>query len=618
MQLGVSVARRRVEMIEVVAKHELEGPVGLGLGDLPERGRAKKGAAALVSGAAEWSARYHAANDSSGRVLEPRIAAATGPGRKNMALASTRPTTKAFTYREITLQDRLREVASEVGDKPALLMGDRSVSFREIDQLSDRLAAALAKRGVRPGDRVTIFMPNSVEFVIAFYGTLKAGGVVNPINAQSKEREVRFQVGDAGATAVLYHAALAPVVDAVRSDLGTVRAFAVTGDDAPSGVERFNDLLVADRPDVGVSAHVGMNDLAALPYTSGTTGFPKGVMLTHANLTANQQQFFAAVPVRRDDVFLNVLPYFHIYALNLLMTGAISLGATQVIMPRFDMVEYCTLAERHRATVCFIVPPIVLGLAMHPEVDTHDLSSVRFFFSGAAPLAPDPARRLAKRLGKPIIQGYGLTETSPVTHSNPVAAPILESIGPAVAGTEDRIVDLESGTKTLAAGEVGEICVRGPQVMRGYWNKPQDTADVIRDGWFHTGDVGRKDERGYVFIVDRKQEFIKYKGFVVGPAEVEAVLCEHPAIADAGVIGKADAEAGEIPKAFVQLPPNTTPTADEIMAFVKERIADYKRVREVEFIDKVPRPASGKNLRRELPHRERAETGPPQRRPRNP
>src|SRR5438128_208083 len=383
-----------------------------------------------------------------------------------MAIASTRPTTKAFTYREITLQDRLREVAREVGDKPALLMGDRSVSFREIDQLSDRLAAALAKRGVRPGDRVTIFMPNCVEFVIAFYGTLKIGGVVNPINAQSKEREVRFQVDDAGATAVLYHAALAPVVDAVRSELKGVRAFAVTGDAAPSGVERLNDLLMADGPDVSVSAHVGMNDLAALPYTSGTTGFPKGVMLTHANLTANQQQFFAAVPVRRDDVFLNVLPYFHIYALNLLMTGAISLGATQVIMTRFDMVEYCTLVERRRATVGFIVPPIVLGLAMSPEVEKHDFSSVRFFFTGAAPLAPDPARRMIQRIGKPIIQGYGLTETSPVTHANPTVAPVLESIGPVVPGTEDKIVDLETGTKTLANGEVGEICVRGGADLR--------------------------------------------------------------------------------------------------------------------------------------------------------
>ena len=484
-----------------------------------------------------------------------------------MTVTAARPAT--FTYREIALQDRLREVAREVGAKPALVLGDRTLTYRELDERTDRLAAALARRGVKQGDRVTLFMPNSLEFVVGFYGALKAGGVVNPINALSKEREVRFQVADAGATAVLYHESLASIVDAVRGDLTGVRAFAVTGAFAPAGVERFDDLAAEAG---NVSVKTAMTDLAALPYTSGTTGFPKGVMLTHANLTANQQQFFAAVPVGRDDVFLNVLPYFHIYALNLLMAGAVSLGATQVVMPRFDLVEYLTLAERHRATVCFIVPPIVLGLAVHPEVDTHDLSSVRFFFSGAAPLAPDPARRLAKRLGKPIIQGYGLTETSPVTHSNPVAAPILESIGPAIAGTEDRIVDLESGTKTLAAGEVGEICVRGPQVMRGYWNKPQDTADVIRDGWFHTGDVGRKDERGYVFIVDRKKEFIKYKGFGVGPAEVEAVLCEHPAIADAGVIGKADAEAGEIPKAFVQLRPNTTATADEIMAFVKERI----------------------------------------------
>src|SRR5438477_7394511 len=520
-----------------------------------------------------------------------------------MAITAS-PKTEAFTYREITLHDRLREVARELGEKTALRMGDRAVSYRELDAMSDRLAGALAKRGVRKGDRVTLFIPNSVEFVVAFYGTLKAGGVVNPINIQSKEREVRFQVEDAGARLVLYHVALAPVIDQVRSELRDVR-FIAAGGEAPDGVERLDDLLAESAT---APVPVSMDDLAALPYTSGTTGFPKGVMLTHGNLTANQQQFFAAVPVRRDDVFLNVLPYFHIYALNLLMSGAVSLGATQVIMSRFDMVEYCTLVERERATVCFIVPPLVLGLAMSPEVDKHDFSKVRFFFSGAAPLAPDPARRMGQRIGKPIIQGYGLTETSPVTHANPIDAPVLESIGPAVPGTEDKIVDLETGTKTLPNGEVGEICIRGPQVMKGYWKKPQDTADVIRDGWFHTGDVGRRDDKGYVFIVDRKKEFIKYKGFGVGPAEVEAVLCEHPAVADAGVIGKPNDEAGEIPKAFVQLRPNAQVTADELIAFVKERIADYKRVREVEFIEKVPRTASGKILRRELAERERTKT----------
>ena len=530
-----------------------------------------------------------------------------------MTIAATpHAATQEFTYREITLHDRLREVARDLPLKGALIAGDRTVSYAELDALTDRVAAALVKRGVKKGDRVTLFMPNSVEYVLAFYGTLKAGAVVNPINALSKEREVRFQVEDAGAVAVLYHEALAPVVEAVRSELRGVRTFAVTGKTAPEGVERFDD-LVAEHG--AVKTETAMDDLAVLPYTSGTTGFPKGVMLTHRNLTANQQQFFAAVPVRRDDVFLNVLPYFHIYALNLLMAGAISIGATQVIMPRFDMVEYCTLIEKCRATVCFIVPPIVLGLAMSPEVEKHDMSSVRFFFSGAAPLAPDPARRMIARLGKPIIQGYGLTETSPVTHANPFDAAILESIGPVVPGTRDKIVDLETGERELATGEVGEICVQGPQVMRGYWNKTgkeqpvtQDTADVIRDGWFHTGDVGRRDEKGYVFIVDRKKEFIKYKGFGVGPAEVEAVLCEHPAVADAGVIGKKDEEAGEIPKAFVQLRPNTQATADELIAFVKERIADYKRVREVEFIEKVPRTASGKILRRELAERERSKS----------
>src|SRR2546426_3937586 len=357
-----------------------------------------------------------------------------------MTIAAT-PLSTMFTYREISLQDRLREVAREVGIKPALIFGDRVVTYAELDAATDRLAAALAKRGVKKGDRVTLFMPNSVEFVFAFYGTLKAGAVVNPINAASKEREVRFQVNDAGATAVLYHEALAPVVDAVRGDLTKVRAFAVTGKTALSGVERFDD-LVAEPGSIGVN--VGMEDLAALPYTSGTTGFPKGVMLTHANLSVNQQQFFAAVPVRGDDVFLNVLPYFHIYALNLLMTGAISLGATQVAMARFAMVEYCTLIERYRATVCFIVPPIVLGLAASPEVEKHDFSSVPFFFTGAAPLAPGPARRMTQRLGKPLVQGYGLTETSPVTHANPFDAAVLQSIGPARPGAGGQNVDPEA------------------------------------------------------------------------------------------------------------------------------------------------------------------------------
>ena len=516
----------------------------------------------------------------------------------------TTPKAKAFTYREVALHDRLREVTREVAMKPALIHGDRVVTYAELDAASDRLAGALARRGVARGDRVTIFMPNSVEFVIAFYGTLKAGAVVNPINAQSKEREVRFQVEDSGAKAVFVHEALWPVIEPIRVELGEQRVLSRTGNAPGVGVTRFDDLVAETGPAPALRAD--LDDLAALPYTSGTTGFPKGVMLTHRNLTANQQQFFAAAPVRREDVFLNVLPYFHIYALNLLMAGAVSLGATQVAMSRFDMVEYLTLVERHKATVCFIVPPIVLGLAAHPEVDRHDLSSVRFFFSGAAPLAPEPARRLAKRTHIPIIQGYGLTETSPVTHANPIDAAIIDSIGRTVPGTEHRIVDLETGTRDLGPGEVGEIAVRGPQVMKGYWRKPDDTAAVLRDGWFFTGDVGKVDEQGYVFIVDRKKEFIKYKGFGVGPAEVEAVLCEHPSVADAGVIGKPDEAAGEIPKAFVQLRAGATVTAEELMDFVKERIADYKRVREVEFIDKVPRTASGKILRRELAEKEKA------------
>jgi long-chain acyl-CoA synthetase len=353
------------------------------------------------------------------------------------------------------------------------------------------------------------------------------------------------------------------------------------------------------------------DDLVALPYSSGTTGLPKGVMLTHQNLVSNAVQFMSSCRVTEQDTVLLFLPFYHIYGI-MLINGAIYAGATQVIMEAFDLDLSLSLAQQHRATLYYAVPPILIALDNHPNLGAYDLSQMRYIMVGAAPMAPDVAQRVQDKLGVRILQGYGLTEASPVTHVNPVdQGPIkLDSVGRSVPNQEQKVVDLESGERELGVGEVGELVVKGPHIMQGYWKAPEETARALRDGWLYTGDIARIDADGYVYIVDRKKEMIKYKGFSVAPAEVEAILFQHQAVADCAVIGKVDAESGEIPKAIVMLRPGETVSPDELMEFVGSRIAGYKRVREVEFVASIPKTASGKILRRVLIEAERGQSEP--------
>jgi long-chain acyl-CoA synthetase len=325
-------------------------------------------------------------------------------------------------------------------------------------------------------------------------------------------------------------------------------------------------------------------------------------MLSHRNLATNLIQFQRQdpVPITHADIFLNHLPFFHIYGMNVLMAEAISVGATQVIMSRFDPEELVGLISRHQASLLFTVPPVLLALIHLPRLPDRDLSSLRYVNTGAAPLSSEVGREFRSLTGVPVKQGYGLTETSPTINADFYAHAELESVGPSLADTEERVLDLQDPEKVLGPGEEGELVVRGPQVMQGYWRDPELTGQVLTDGWFHTGDLARMDERGYVFIVGRTKEMIKYKGYTVAPAELEALLLEHPQVKDCAVVGVANREVGEIPKAFVALKPGAAVDGETLIDFLRNKVAGYKRVRQVELVDAIPRSPSGKILRRLL------------------
>jgi acyl-CoA synthetase (AMP-forming)/AMP-acid ligase II len=504
----------------------------------------------------------------------------------------------------MALTDFVLEHSARRGEKPALIDGPsgRTYSHAEAARAIRAAAGGLAARGIVKGDVVALYAANVPEYAIAFHAVAALGAVCTTINPTYTVDELAFQLEHAAARALISGA---DVLDraregAARAGVDELYVFGA-GED---GATPFATLLDGD-PAAAPDAPAGPEDLVALPYSSGTTGLPKGVMLTHRNLVTNVLQSTAQQPVTADDTLVGVLPLFHIYGLSVVMNAVLRNGATLVTMPRFDLEGFLALVQEHRATKAHLVPPIVLALAKSPLVERYDLSSLQLVNSGAAPLSAELAQAAAARVGCPVVQGYGMTESSPVTHVTPLDPGRHRpgSIGPPVPNTECRIVDVASGTE-LGAGEEGEVCVRGPQVMRGYLDDPEATAATVDDdGWLHTGDIGRADDDGYVVLVDRVKELIKYKGYQVAPAELEAVLLEHPAGAEAAVVGRPDEEAGEVPKAFVARAGDAT--AQEIMTFVAERVAPYKRLRALEFVDEIPKSPSGKILRRLLNERER-------------
>lgn len=481
-------------------------------------------------------------------------------------------------------------------DRVAMIDGPtgRTMTFEQLTTAVAHAAGGFAAHGVGRGDVVALMAPNIPEYAVVFHGVATAGGAVTTVNPAYTAEEVRFQLDDAQARLLVTVPAFLEV--ARRGVEGTaVREIVVIGEGGDT--TSLTDLLAHDPLP---QATVGPDDVVALPYSSGTTGLPKGVMLTHRNLVANLAQIEGHLALGDDEVFIAVLPFFHIYGMQVIMNAGLRRGATLVTMPRFDLEQFLALVEAHRATRLFVVPPIVLALAKLPVVDDYDLSSVRSVLSGAAPLSAELAQEASARIGVPVVQGYGMTELSPVSHACAWDDPCPGSIGTLVPNTEARVVDPETGSD-VAPGENGEIWVRGPQVMKGYLHNPVATAATIDgEGWLHTGDIGHVDADGHWFVVDRVKELIKVKGFQVAPAELEAVLLTHPAVADAAVVGVPDEESGEVPKAFVVRKPGADVRAEDLQDHVAAHVATYKRIRAVEFVDAIPKSPSGKILRRVL------------------
>ncbi|HLX76226.1 MAG TPA: AMP-binding protein [Terriglobales bacterium] len=503
----------------------------------------------------------------------------------------------------VFLHDAILQACSRFGEKLALIdtacSPPRRFTYGEYGETVERLARGLVAAGLQPGETLAIYLPNSWEFCAAYHAATLAGGLATLLNPSYREREVRYQLENSAAAMLITDGRVRGMN---LSGIPALRRVYITGGD-------FSELLRPAAAPLPSPQQTSQQAIAALPYSSGTTGLPKGVMLSHFNLVANIYQIIGpdGSAFRHDDVLLCFLPLYHIYGLNVVLSPLMVLGSTIVLMPRFDTGAAVRLITDQGITCMPCVPPILNAFCQAVEQGAfprqHQVGWVK---SGAAPLAPELACRFTELTGIKVVQGYGMTEASPVTHVGYLDAERYrpDTIGQPLAETECRILD--ENDAQVATGERGELVMRGPQFMLGYWKEPQATASVLRDGSYWSGDVATCDDAGFYRIVDRRKEMIKYKGFPVAPAEVEAVLLEHPAVRDCGVVGKRDAAAGELPCAFVVLREGHVAcgkTADELCDFVAQRLTGYKQPREIRFVESIPRTPSGKVLRRELRQR---------------
>ncbi|MCL6611275.1 MAG: long-chain fatty acid--CoA ligase [Peptococcaceae bacterium] len=529
-------------------------------------------------------------------------------------------------YPEIPLPAILDQAAGEYPGRTATIFMGGKLTYSGLKDQVDRLARALADLGVKKGDRVGLMLPNIPQEVISYYAVLKIGAVGVGINPMYTERELSHQLRDSGAETLIFLDQLAPKVLKTAPDTPVRRLIATGIKDylpfpknllypikarkagqwaeipAGSGVLNLKQIIAGAAPNPP-KVDLKPEDLAVLQYTGGTTGLSKGAMLTHRNLVANVLQLteWSKNEIEKGkEVIISVLPFFHSFGMTVCMNFGIYNAATLVLIPRFDLKMVLENIHKYRGTLFPGTPTIYVAVISSPELKNYNISSLKACLSGAAPLPLEVQLKFQELTGGKLVEGYGLSETSPVTHSNPFDARAEGSIGVPLPDTLCRIMDIETGEKEMPLGETGEICVKGPQVMKGYWNRPEENARVLRDGWFYTGDIGRMDERGMTFIVDRKKDLIIAGGYNIYPREVEEVLYEHPKIQEVSVAGVPDPYRGETVKAFIVLKEGETATDQEIISFCKERLAAYKVPKMVEFRSELPKTMVGKILRRVL------------------
>lgn len=536
---------------------------------------------------------------------------------------------------KISLPELLERARTKAPDQPALIYFGGRITYDQLTNHVHRVAAGLRALGVTKGDRVALMMPNCPQFVIAYFAALRVGAIVTATSAMYTAREVEHQWHDAGVKLVIADRHFNPIIRRVAPQLPTLEHVVLTGlrQYAPAQFARLEaQLNVPSTPassqgagkshrlrSTGVQAHEWTEllrpadgpvadgpkpaDIACLQYTGGTTGISKGAMLTHANLVINAAQAMNWLTggAERKEIFVAGLPLFHIYAMTCVMISSVYMAGCTILLPRFQLRAALNLIRKYRPTIYHGVPTMYVAFNNAPNVRRYGFDSLRVCMSGGGPLPVEVKQKFEALTGGKLVEGYGLTETSPVTHINPLAGvPKVGSIGLPIADTEARIMDLETGTREMPVGEVGEIVIRGPQVMRGYWNKPEETAAVLRDGWLYTGDVAKKDAEGFFYIVDRKKDMIIAGGYNIYPREVEEVLFEFPKVREAVVIGVPDGYRGETVKAFLVLKDGMNATAEEVVAFCRGRLASYKIPRIVAFRDSLPKSGVGKYLRREL------------------
>jgi long-chain acyl-CoA synthetase len=530
-----------------------------------------------------------------------------------------------LAYPDQPLQHFLETAAREHPDRVATLFFKGKLTYSRLNALADRFASALQSMGVKKGDRVAVFLPNTPQFIIAFYGALKAGAVVVPTNPLYTADELARQVNDSGADTLVCLSRFWSTVDAARKTMKAKNIIVTSIKDyfpsltkmlftlarekkdghradlpAEPGLRRWHEVM-SGAPAQPAPVSLTPSDLAVLQYTGGTTGVPKGAMLSHGNLVSNALMVKSWSKARdAQEVMLGVIPFFHVYGLTVGMNMSIASSASMVLLPRFDLVDVLKTIDKERPTLFPGVPTMYIAINNHKRIQDYDLRSIRACISGAAPLPLEVSKTFEALSGGKLVEGYGLSEASPVAASNPLNGERREGIGLPFPDTVMRLVDIESGERDVARGEPGEIIIQGPQVMQGYWQRPADTASVIRNGWLFTGDIGVMDDDGYFKIVDRKKDMIIASGFKIYPREVEEVVYAHPKVKEAVVVGIPDKYRGETVKLYVVVKEGETLTAEELHAYCKAHLTNYKRPAMIEFRDSLPKTMIGKMLRRVL------------------